>query len=329
MSFNALALSAAAIAASVALLGTSAPAVAPASMPAGATVLVATELEAPKVSFEAPGLFIGGQPYEVRIDVEAGKNGSPLAGWIISPSAFLVDGVPLGERTNEAMLQLPPGAKLSVTFDLGQYIEAERGFELAFAKNLSDSAPISVSALAPVAAGGQSFMERDVDTLDQYVVMMETTAGPLVLEFWPDRAPNHVRSFLDLSYTGFYDGIIFHRVIPGFMIQGGDPQGTGMGGGPRTLDAEFTDADHVRGVLSAARLGHDKNSATSQFFIMHAHNPGLNREYSAYGKLVMGYDTLDAIATTRTSREKPMVNQVIESARVFRRMPAADKKGGE
>ncbi|QDU84238.1 Putative bifunctional phosphatase/peptidyl-prolyl cis-trans isomerase [Planctomycetes bacterium Pla163] len=322
MSFNALALITAAAAASVALLGT--------SIPATATAPVAFELEAPKVSFEAPGLFIAGQPYEVTIDVEAGKNGSPLAGWIISPAAFLVDGVPLGERTNEAMLQLPPGAKLSVTFDLGQFIEAERGFELAFAKNLSNSAPISVAALAPVAAGGQSFMERDVDTLGDYVVVMETTAGPLVLEFWPDRAPNHVRNFLDLSYTGFYDGIIFHRVMKGFMIQGGDPQGTGTGGGPRTLDAEFSDADHVRGVLSAARLGHDVNSATSQFFIMHAHTPSLNGQYSAYGKLVMGYDTLDAIATTQTSRgDKPVVDQVIESARVYRRMPAAEKKGGE
>ncbi|MCA8981285.1 MAG: peptidylprolyl isomerase [Planctomycetes bacterium] len=141
-----------------------------------------------------------------------------------------------------------------------------------------------------------------VDQLEKYWVVIVTNQGSMIAEFWPDVAPNHVRNFLDLSYTKFYDGLKFHRVVAGFMIQSGCPLGTGTGSGPRHLNAEFSQKRHVRGVLSAARLGNDINSATSQFFVVHGTAPGLDGKYSAFGKLVKGEDVLDKIATCKVQR---------------------------
>jgi cyclophilin family peptidyl-prolyl cis-trans isomerase len=125
----------------------------------------------------------------------------------------------------------------------------------------------------------------------------------MVFAFFPDKAPKHVRNFLDLCHTGFYDGILFHRVSPTFMIQGGcpntktpDTRTWGGGAGPRRLDAEFNDVKHRRGILSMARLGGDVNSATSQFFIMTATFPSLDGQYSVFGELVAGDETLDLIS---------------------------------
>jgi peptidyl-prolyl cis-trans isomerase B (cyclophilin B) len=126
----------------------------------------------------------------------------------------------------------------------------------------------------------------------------------MVAELWPDVAPKHVRNYLELCYTGFYDGTLFHRVGPGFMIQGGDPNTKnakapdtwGTGQGPRKLNAEFNAKKHTRGVLSMAR-GDDPNSATCQFFVMHATSPGLDGKYSGFGTLIDGFEALDKIAT--------------------------------
>ena len=103
------------------------------------------------------------------------------------------------------------------------------------------------------APDGLDFMAMEDGQLGNYRVLMETNQGFMLLEMWPQHAPNHVRNFLDLVNTGFYDGIIFHRVIEGFMIQGGDPDGNGGGGNSRRVRAEFSDAKHVRGVLSMHR----------------------------------------------------------------------------
>ena len=135
---------------------------------------------------------------------------------------------------------------------------------------------------------------------------MATTQGDMLMAMSPELAPNHVRNFLDLSYSGFYDNVKFHRVIPGFMIQGGDPftkdpdkkAQWGSGNGPRMLDAEFSTAKHERGTLSMARLGGNVNSASCQFFVCHAKATNLDGQYSIFGKLESGFDTLDAIATT-------------------------------
>lgn len=134
---------------------------------------------------------------------------------------------------------------------------------------------------------------------DGVTAELETSAGNIVLEFLPEKAPGHVKNFLDLAEKGFYDDTIFHRVIPGFMIQGGCPQGTGTGGPGYNVDAEFNDTPHVRGVLSMARA-QDPNSAGSQFFICHGDAAFLDNQYTAFGRMQSGDEALDAIANAAT-----------------------------
>ena len=142
-------------------------------------------------------------------------------------------------------------------------------------------------------------------------------------ELYPETAPQSVGNFIALANSGFYDGLIFHRVIPGFMIQGGDPQGTGMGGPGYTIKGEFArngfkqnNLRHTRGVLSMARTMMP-NSAGSQFFIMHADAPHLDGEYAAFGKVTEGMDAVDEIAATRTGRQdRPVTDQRIARATV-------------
>ena len=146
--------------------------------------------------------------------------------------------------------------------------------------------------------------------------------GIMRLELYPDIAPITVENFLDLVNDGFYDGLIFHRVINNFMIQGGDPTGTGMGGSENTIKGEFAqngvknDLSHTRGVISMAR-SQSYDSASSQFFIVHQDSTYLDGSYAAFGKMVAGYDVLDEIATTPTdSSYKPLTDQVIKTIRV-------------
>lgn len=138
-------------------------------------------------------------------------------------------------------------------------------------------------------------------------------------ELYPEIAPKTVENFVKLVNEKFYDGLIFHRVIPGFMIQGGDPQGTGMGGPGYSIVGESSsngfpnDLKHTRGVLSMARAM-DPNSAGSQFFIMHQDAPHLDGQYAAFGKLTDGFDTLDKIASTKTNwQDRPKEEQKIQS----------------
>lgn len=138
-----------------------------------------------------------------------------------------------------------------------------------------------------------------IDKTKKYTVTINTTEGPITAEMWPDVAPQHVNSFLFLAKDGFYNDVIFHRVIPGFMIQGGDPTGTGTGGPGYQLPAEFNAKKHTRGVLSAARSS-SPNSAGSQFFLMHADAPHLDNQYTAYGKVTSGLEVVDKIATAPT-----------------------------
>lgn len=169
---------------------------------------------------------------------------------------------------------------------------------------------------------GLNFLKMPAAELANFHVVMKTNQGEMELEFWPDVAPEHVRNFLDLSYTGFYDGKGFHRVIKGFMIQGGCPKGTGTGDGPRRLKAEFNAKKHEKGVLSMARSS-DPNSASCQFFVMHERSPHLDGQYSAFGKVVRGIEVVDKIATTKTGPgDKPATPQVIESMTVVRTAPA-------
>ena len=147
--------------------------------------------------------------------------------------------------------------------------------------------------------------------------------GVMKAELYPEIAPNTVNNFISLIKQGFYDGVIFHRVIPGFMIQGGDPQGTGMGGPGYSIKGEFArngfkqnNLRHTRGVLSMAR-SMMPNSAGSQFFIMHADAPHLDGDYAAFGKVTEGMDVVDAIAKAPTGRQdRPVQDQRIKKATV-------------
>lgn len=151
---------------------------------------------------------------------------------------------------------------------------------------------------------------------DDTVVILNTEHGRLVLEFFPEDAPNHVNNFVTLAEDGFYTHTIFHRIIPGFMIQGGDPNTIsgddstwGTGGPPHTLDAEFSDIVHNRGILSMARSS-DPNSAGSQFFIVHQNSSHLDGAYTVFGRLAThdSFDTLDSIANTATSvGDRPLI----------------------
>jgi cyclophilin family peptidyl-prolyl cis-trans isomerase len=126
-------------------------------------------------------------------------------------------------------------------------------------------------------------------------IVMETTKGKVVIELLPDLAPNHVARIKELARENFYDGIVFHRVIDGFMAQTGDPTGTGMGGSDKPdLKAEFSNMSHVRGTCSMAR-SQNPNSANSQFFICFDDAPWLNKQYSVWGQVIEGMDAIDQI----------------------------------
>ncbi|MGN0318559.1 MAG: peptidylprolyl isomerase [Lachnospira sp.] len=141
-------------------------------------------------------------------------------------------------------------------------------------------------------------------------------------ELYPEIAPNTVNNFINLIQKGFYDGLIFHRIIAGFMIQGGDPEGSGMGGPGYSIKGEFNDngfkndLKHTKGVLSMARSMRP-DSAGSQFFIMHENAPHLDGQYAAFGKLIEGTDVLDRIATVGTDwSDRPVVPQVMKTVTV-------------
>ena len=265
-----------------------------------------------KVLVEAPGYFVADQPFLVRLSLEAPAAGARLEGWQLTAAGFSIGGQALAERGSEPALELPAGAKKTVEVELGTRLEPAGDFELAW----GTLAPRRVRVLE-AAPKGTKFMDEAAfpsAELARYWVLLTTNRGQILLELWPDVAPNHVRNFLDLAATGFYDDTTFHRVIPNFMIQGGDPDGSGSGNGPRLLKAEFNQKKHVRGVLSMARSP-DPDSASCQFFIMVAPAPGLDNEYSAFGAVVTGMETVDRIAKTpRSPTDKPHMPQVIERA---------------
>ena len=146
---------------------------------------------------------------------------------------------------------------------------------------------------------------QNIDPNKTYTVTIETTEGTMSGELYPKIAPQTVNAFVFLARDGYYEGVIFHRVIPGFMIQGGDPTGTGSGGPGYKLKAEFNDMKHDRGVLSMARTN-DPNSAGSQFFVMHAKSPHLDRQYTAFGKITQGQEVIDKIVNApRGANDRP------------------------
>jgi peptidyl-prolyl cis-trans isomerase B (cyclophilin B) len=162
------------------------------------------------------------------------------------------------------------------------------------------------------------------------VAVIQTAAGEMVVEFWPDVAPKTVENFKTLASKGFYDGTAFHRIVKGFMVQGGDPltkdpaaeHSWGTGGPGHKVKAEFNDRPHVRGVLSMARSQHP-DSAGSQFFICLADARFLDRQYTAFGKVIKGDDVLGTLGNTPTAagnsgeRSKPVSRVGVESVKII------------
>ncbi len=168
----------------------------------------------------------------------------------------------------------------------------------------------SISALADTKE--KKFTKEEIKKMSDMRAIIETKFGNIELRFFPEVAPNHVKNFIDLAKKGFYDGTTFHRVIPGFMIQGGDPNSKnpdkskhGMGGPGYTIKAEFNDRPHKRGTLSMARAAHP-DSAGSQFFICVADSFFLDKQYTVFGEVVSGMDVVDKIVSQpRDSRDNP------------------------
>ncbi|MFL6248857.1 MAG: peptidylprolyl isomerase [Thermoanaerobaculia bacterium] len=190
----------------------------------------------------------------------------------------------------------------------------------------AETAP-SATAAAPVTE------EKPMSSYENKVAELHTSAGEIDIRFFPDVAPNHVRNFIDLAEKGFYDGTKFHRVIPGFMIQGGDPNTKGgnpelwgTGGSGKNIDAEFNSVKHKRGIVSMARST-SPNSASSQFFIMVADYPSLDNQYSVFGQVTKGMDVADKIVSARTTGpgNRPIEPTTIE--KIVIRDARDDEKG--
>lgn len=183
------------------------------------------------------------------------------------------------------------------------------------AANSSADSSANNAAAPSASTGGEVQPDPAYTSSDNPVVTIEMKSGQTIeVELYPKAAPNTVNNFISLVKKGFYDGTKFHRVIPGFMIQGGDPDGNGSGGPGYSIPGEFSDngvtndLKHTRGVISMARTG-DPNSAGSQFFIMVADADYLNGQYAAFGKVIKGMDTVDAIVNLpRDSNDMPADN---------------------
>jgi peptidyl-prolyl cis-trans isomerase B (cyclophilin B) len=174
-------------------------------------------------------------------------------------------------------------------------------------------------ALAPLVVAAEEKKQYDkpgdmkIDPKKTYTATIETSEGTIKAQLFPDKAPQTVNSFVFLAKEHFYDGVPFHRVIKDFMIQGGDPTGTGTGGPGYKLKAEFNDVKHEPGILSMARTA-DPDSAGSQFFIMHGTAPHLDGKYTVFGKVTDGMDVVNKIATTEVDgRDRPVKPIVIKS----------------
>jgi peptidyl-prolyl cis-trans isomerase B (cyclophilin B) len=162
---------------------------------------------------------------------------------------------------------------------------------------------------------------KDKSAVTHVATIEMNDGGIIVLELYGNMAPITVKNFTKLANDGFYDGLIFHRVIENFMIQGGDPQGDGSGGSGKNIKGEFSEnkvkntITHDRGVISMAR-GDDVNSASSQFFIVHEDSHHLDGNYAGFGRVTSGIEVVDYIAAAMTVNEKPINNQTIKTIRV-------------
>jgi len=183
----------------------------------------------------------------------------------------------------------------------------------------TSSAATTASAATGTTATTAAEENRPMDYYKDKVAELHTSSGEIDIRFFPDAAPNHVKNFIDLAEKGFYNGTKFHRVIPGFMIQGGDPNTIsgppatwGTGGSGKHVDAEFNSIHHARGIVSMARA-QDPNSASSQFFICVADSGFLDKQYTVFGQVTKGMDVADKIVSaSRNAQDRPDSPTTIE-----------------
>ena len=199
---------------------------------------------------------------------------------------------------------------------------------VCFTSLLSFALPLGAAGEAPQTQKSQGAPKVEAKAGKQ-VAVLKTNKGAITFELLPELAPEHVKNFVELAQSGFYDGTKFHRVIPGFMIQGGDPnskspnkESWGSGNGPRRLKAEFSPASkasHVRGMVSMART-QDPDSASCQFFIVHKDSKFLDAQYSIFGRVLTGMEVVDAITNgPRGPSDRPLQDVVIEKVTIENR----------
>jgi cyclophilin family peptidyl-prolyl cis-trans isomerase len=181
------------------------------------------------------------------------------------------------------------------------------------------TAPASATTRTAAAPAAENKETNAMTDTEPKVAELHTSAGQIDIRFFPDVAPNHVNNFLTLAEKGFYNGTKFHRVIPGFMIQGGDPNTIkgdpytwGTGGSPTRLKAEFNKISHKRGIVSMAR-SQDPNSASSQFFIVTSDSTFLDNQYTVFGQVLKGMDVADKIVNGKAANERPVAPVSIDS----------------
>jgi peptidyl-prolyl cis-trans isomerase B (cyclophilin B) len=225
---------------------------------------------------------------------------------------------------------------LGVLLSLALTACAQTGNENASTGTETDTAATTATETTAIAAettqSEPAAQEIDMSQYENKVAEIHTSAGEIDVRFFPDVAPNHVKNFIDLASKNFYNGTKFHRVIPQFMIQGGDPNTKsetggmwGTGGSGTNVKAEFNSVKHKRGVLSMAR-SQDPNSASSQFFIMVADYPSLDGQYSAFGQVTKGMDVVDKIVSApRDRNDRP--NSPTSIDKIVIRDAREDEKG--
>ncbi len=281
------------------------------------------------VKLSVPGGYMTpGDPLPVKIEVHA-KADTWLKAGLITGNAIevWVAGKKLGSvgKTSKTKVRFPKGAHMAVEMpiDLSGILK-RAGARPTAAK------PVEIELGLPGGARSKisvvpDFKKVDIDKLDltKTRVALVTNFGTMVVAFRPDLAPKTVRSFVKLSRDGFYDGTRFHRVLKGFMIQGGDPNtkdddpsNDGTGGPGYSLKAEFNNLKHVRGILSMAR-SQDPDSAGSQFFVMHGLSPHLDGKYTGFGSLVDGLDALDRIANVEVKARSGQMERSVPTTQVW------------
>lgn len=272
-------------------------------VPANADIAVILTLDVQKAA-EVPNELLSGIKLDIKIDDKAG---------------------PQVREGKEGKTALAAGTKIERHIDVPvKKAMADLGGRNVVHLAMSWPDLPGASCVVQVAPDPSKYATEDLD-LKNTKVVLATNFGDMTLAFRPDKAPNTVANFVELSRSGFYDGTKFHRVIRDFMIQGGDPNtkddskqaSWGQGGTGKNLDAEFNDIRHVRGVVSMARSA-DPNSASSQFFIVHKDAAHLDHQYTAFGNLEKGADVLDAIATTKCAPgDKPLTPVILQHAIVL------------